>query len=200
MQNKKRAAKKSHGPETVKKIQTQNRYEILREPQEVRNPIILTSIQSQPKKPKEAYESKVRDSHDTLKPSQGKYPNPKNTFQEENKKLKEDTSNTQRTRDEDMDLGGLDLVGIETTCSNKALERIFPQQITLLEKAIIKAKAMKSLGVSVESLKDPEGKKEAKKETHGMHSNVQRIQMIGSQLVASGQYPTIDAALSPTNK
>ena len=163
VQNKKRAAKISQGPETIKKIQTQNRYEILREPQEVRNPIILTSIQSQPEKKKEVDESKVRESHDTLEPSQGKYPKPKNPFQEENKKLKEDTSNTQRTRDEDMDLGGLDLVGLESACSDKAPERIIPQQITLLEKAIIKAKEMKSLGVLAESLKDPEWKKNAKK-------------------------------------
>ena len=65
---------------------------------------------------------------------------------------------------------------------------------------IIKAKAMKSLGVSAKSLKDQEGKKKDKKETRGRYSNVQRIQMIGAQLVASGQYPTIDVALSPTNK
>ena len=99
-----------------------------------------------------------------------------------------------------MEIGDLDLVGIETTCSNMAPERIVPQQVTLLEKAIIKAKAMNSLGVSAESLKDQEWKKKEKKETHGRYSNVKRIQMIGAQLVASGKYPTIDAALSPTNK
>ena len=135
-----------------------------------------------------------------LKPSQGRDPNPTSQVQEENKTLKEDTSNTQRTGYEYMDLGGLDLVGLESAYSDKALERIVPQQITLLEKAIIKAKAMKSLGVSTKSLKDPEGKKKAKKETRCKHSNVQRIQMIGAQLVASGQYLTIDATLSPTNK
>ena len=59
---------------------------------------------------------------------------------------------------------------------------------------------MKSLGVSAESLRDLEGNKNAKKETHRRNSNVQRIQMIGARLVASGKYPTIDAALSPTNK
>ena len=59
---------------------------------------------------------------------------------------------------------------------------------------------MKFLAVSAKSLKDLEGKKKAKKETRGRHSNVQRIQMVGAQLVASGQYPTIDATLSPTNK
>ena len=60
-----------------------------------------------------------------------------------------------------MDLGGLDLVGLESACSDKAPERIVLQQITLLEKAIIKAKAMKSLVVLAESLKDPEGQKKS---------------------------------------
>ena len=59
---------------------------------------------------------------------------------------------------------------------------------------------MKSLGVLAESLKDQEGKKKSKKETRGRYSNVQKIEMIGAQLVASGKYPTIDETLSPTNK
>ena len=59
---------------------------------------------------------------------------------------------------------------------------------------------MKFLGVLVKSLKDQEGKRKVKKETRGIHSNVQRIQMVGDQQVASRQYPTIYAALSPTNK
>ena len=62
-----------------------------------------------------------------------------------------------------MEIGDLDLVGIEATCSVVVTNKIIPQQITLLEKTIIKAKEMKSLGVSVESLKDPEGKRKAKK-------------------------------------
>ena len=59
---------------------------------------------------------------------------------------------------------------------------------------------MKFLGVSSESLKDPNGKKKWKKETQGRHSNVQRIKMVEDLLVASGKYPTIDATLSPANK
>ena len=99
-----------------------------------------------------------------------------------------------------MEMGEFDLVGIETACSDMAPERSVPQQVTLLEKAIIKAKVMNSLGVSTESLKDREGMKKEKKETCGRYRNFQRIQMIGAQLVASGKYPNIDAALSPTNK
>ena len=99
-----------------------------------------------------------------------------------------------------MEIGDMDLVGLETTCSEKVPEKILPQQVTLLEKAIIKAKSMKFLGVSVEPLKDPNGKKKGNKENRGRHSNVQRIKMVGAQLVASRQYPTIDATLSPVNK
>ena len=58
-----------------------------------------------------------------------------------------------------MEIGDLDLVGLETTCSEMAPESIIPQQFTLLEYEIIKAKEMNSLGFSAESLKDQEGKK-----------------------------------------
>ena len=114
--------------------------------------------------------------------------------------MKEDNKNTQEVEEEEMEIGDLDLVGLETACSVKILEKIIPHQGTLLEKAIIKAKSMKFLGVSTKSLKDPKGKRKVKKETRGRHSNVQRIQMVGAQLVALGNYPTIDATLSPTNK
>ena len=47
-----------------------------------------------------------------------------------------------------MEIGDIDMVGLEMTCSEKVPKKIFPQQITLLEKAIIKAKLMKFLAVS----------------------------------------------------
>ena len=114
--------------------------------------------------------------------------------------MKEDNNNTQEVEEEEMEIGDLDLVGLETACSVKIPEKIIPHQVTLLEKAIIKSKSMKFLGLSTESLKDPKGKRKVKKEYRGRHSNVQRIEMVGTQLVASRRYPTIDAALPPTNK
>ena len=63
-----------------------------------------------------------------------------------------------------MEIGDLDLVGLEMTCSEKVPEKILPQQVKLLEKMIIKAKSMKFLGVSSESLNDPDGKKKGMKE------------------------------------
>ena len=53
-----------------------------------------------------------------------------------------------------MEIWDLDLVGLETAYFELAPERIVPQQVTLLEKETIKAKAMKYLGVLIESLKD----------------------------------------------
>ena len=86
-----------------------------------------------------------------------------------------------------MEIGDMDLVGLEIACSKKVPEKVLPQQVTLLEKAIIKAKSMKFLGISAEPLKDPDGKKKGKKENRGRHSNVQRIKMVGTQVVASGK-------------
>ena len=63
-----------------------------------------------------------------------------------------------------MEIGDLDLAGLEIACSEKVPENIPPQQLTLLEKMIIKHKLMKFLGVSSESLKNPNNKKKRKKE------------------------------------
>ena len=98
-----------------------------------------------------------------------------------------------------MEIGDLDLEGLEVACFDKIPTQIPPQQVSLLEKAIIHAENMKSLGVVVESLKESNGKMKIKKENRGRQSNVQRIKVVGAQLVASGQHPTIDATLSPSS-
>ena len=127
VQNKKRAAKKSHDPETFKKVQTQKGYEVLQEPQEVINPINLINSQNHPEKPKEVDAPNISDAKDSPKLPQEKDPNPKLQLQEENQALKEDTSNTHEIGEEEMEIGYLDLVGLETTCSNKVPERIASQ-------------------------------------------------------------------------
>ena len=101
---------------------------------------------------------------------------------------------------EDMGIGDLDLDGLEDSRSNKNPTRIPPQQVSLLEKAIIQAKNSSSLGVVFESLKVMDGKKSQKKEKQGRPSNVQRIKVIGVQLVDLGKYPTIYVALSSAPK
>ena len=100
----------------------------------------------------------------------------------------------------DMEIGDLDLDRLEATCSDKDPTKIPLQQVSLLEKAIIQAKNANNLGVVTESLKVIEGKgKNSKKDKRGRPSNVQRIKVIGEQLVTSGQYPTIDPSFSPSN-
>ena len=97
-----------------------------------------------------------------------------------------------------MEIGNLDLDRMEAACSNQDPSLIPPQQVSLLEKAIIQANNASSLGVVAESLKVIEGKKNTKKDKRGRPSNVQRIRAIGEQLVASGKNPTINATLSPS--
>ena len=99
---------------------------------------------------------------------------------------------------QDMEIGDIDLDRMEAACYDQDPAKIPLHQVSLLEKVIIQAKNMNTLGVMTESLKVTEGKgKNTKKDKRGRSSNVQRIKAIGEQLVASEQYPTLDAALSP---
>ena len=59
---------------------------------------------------------------------------------------------------------------------------------------------MNFLGITYESLKDPDRKKKGKKDKRGRPGNLQRIKSVGVKLVASGQYPTIDATFSPATQ
>ena len=68
------------------------------------------------------------------------------------------------TYGEEMEIGDIDLDGLEVACSKKVPEQISFQQVTLLEKTIIQAKAMKFLGVATRSFKDLDGKKKGKRE------------------------------------
>ena len=109
-------------------------------------------------------------------------------------------SGSREVATEDMEIGDLDLDRLEATCFDKDPTKIPLQQVSLLEKAIIQAKNANNLGVVMESLKVTKGKgKNSKKDKRGRPSNVQRIKVIEEQLVMSGQYPTIDATLSPSN-
>ena len=57
--------------------------------------------------------------------------------------------------------------GLEVACSDNTPSQIPPQQVSLLEKAIIKEKNMKFLGVTIKSLKEPDRKKKTKKKSRG---------------------------------
>ena len=66
---------------------------------------------------------------------------------------------------EDMEIGDMDLEGLEATFSHKIPTQSTPQQVSFLEKVIFQAKNMNSLGVVVESLKDTDGKKKQKRKS-----------------------------------
>ena len=120
--------------------------------------------------------------------------------QEDTKETNRNENTLTETEGDEMELGDLDLEGLEVACSAKLPEHIPSQQVSLLEKEIIKMKTVNFLRITSESLKDPDGKKKGKKEKRGRHNNVQRIQLVGAKLVALGQYPTIDVALYPSTK
>ena len=63
------------------------------------------------------------------------------------------------TENEEIDLGELDLDGIEKVCDNLSEGYIPTKQITLLQEAIVKTKRVQGLGVVSEPLKGGEGKK-----------------------------------------
>ena len=91
-------------------------------------------------------------------------------------------------KNEDMDLGELDLDGIKKACDNLSKGYIPLKQITLLQEAIVKMKGVRELGVVFEPMKGNKGKK------RGRRPNAQRIRDAGGKLVASGKYPTIEEA------
>ena len=57
-----------------------------------------------------------------------------------------------------MELGELDLEGIEKSCANPKTEYISFSQIVLLKEALIKSKVARGLGVVSDSMKGGEGK------------------------------------------
>lgn len=87
---------------------------------------------------------------------------------------------------EDMELGELDLEGIEKACDNLKDSYIPFQQLVLFKEALIKSKGARGLGVVSDPMKGGEGKR------RGQRTNAQRIQHVGGRLMASGQYPAIN--------
>ena len=60
---------------------------------------------------------------------------------------------------EDMELGEIDLDGIEKACANPKTGYISFSQIALLKEALIKSKGVRGLGVVSDSMKGGEGKR-----------------------------------------
>ena len=84
-------------------------------------------------------------------------PSMKISTQEDTQGTNKNDNMVRETDGEEMEIGDLDLEGLEVACSEKVPEQIPPQQVYLLEKEIIKEKTMKFLGIKSESLKDLDG-------------------------------------------
>ena len=83
--------------------------------------------------------------------------------QGENQEINKNVNIVTEIDGEEMEIGDIDLDGLEGECSKKIPEQIPPKQVLLLEKAIIKEKNINFLGIMFESLKDPDGEKEREK-------------------------------------
>ena len=95
----------------------------------------------------------------------------------------------------DMDIGELDLEGIEQSCAKKGKGYILQQQVCLLKKAILRVRENNQLGISLGSHKENKHKYEEPSKKMGRKQNKQRVEEVGRRMVESGQYPTIKVAL-----
>ena len=89
-----------------------------------------------------------------------------------------------------MDIGDLDLEGIEKACSDKAHGYVPQEHVSLLKEAIIKAKFSNSLGIKLGSFKEKKSGEDSYKKL-GCKSNKHRVVDVGRGLVDSGQYPKV---------
>ena len=96
---------------------------------------------------------------------------------------------------EDMDIGDLDLDGIEQYCEDVEKGYVPQEQVVLLKEEIIKEMETNHIGINPSSHKDYKINHEEIVRNPGRKSNRKRIATIGLKLVESGQYPTIRASL-----
>ena len=94
-----------------------------------------------------------------------------------------------------MDIGELDLEGIEKSCAEKDKGYVPQEQVSLLKESILKTKTSNSLGINSRSFKETKKIVEECGRKPGHNSNKQRVADVGRRLVESGQYQTIKAAL-----
>lgn len=97
---------------------------------------------------------------------------------------------------EGLELGELDLEGLEAAVAKNKSREISPSQVSLLEKAILMVKTHHQLGMLGGSPKEIEGKKKWKGDKRGRPTCAQIIHNVGQKLINSGKYPTIEAALN----
>ena len=99
----------------------------------------------------------------------------------------------------DIELGDLDLVGLEDACKNNTFQDIAPKQIQMLTDILHNAKANKKLSIVTTTPKETKkGTKKSKK--RGRKTALKRIANMGTILVESGQYSQLTEIfpLNPT--
>ena len=106
----------------------------------------------------------------------------------------------EEAKDEEMELGELDLDAIEAECGKKGKGYVPRRQIELLQEAIIKAGAHPNLGIDPDPQTGYKRKSPEEEKCRGRKSNKQRIAELGVKLIESGQYPTIRVAFSEVSK
>jgi acetate kinase len=95
----------------------------------------------------------------------------------------------------DLDLGELDLLGLEDACKKHAFHTIAPKQIHLLKEVLNKAKCVARLGIQNNPPIDlKKVVKDLKK--RGCKTDLQRIASLGSRLVESGKYAQLTELFS----
>ena len=96
---------------------------------------------------------------------------------------------------EEMDIGELDLEGIEEAYSDKVKGYVPQEHAILLKEAILKAKFSSSLGINSGSFKETKKSGEDNARKPDRKFNKHRVVDVGRWLVDSGQYLTIRASL-----
>ncbi len=88
----------------------------------------------------------------------------------------------------EVDLGGLDLEGMEKACENLKELDFSPQQVNLLSEVIRKTKVPFPLEISEEDPKETENKRKLEGGKRGRKNSLEKLGYIGANLVAFGQY------------
>jgi hypothetical protein len=87
----------------------------------------------------------------------------------------------------DLDLGDLDLHGMEDAFQRHTLNSISTKKIQLLKEALHKSRDRDKLGI--QNIQQKELKRAVKDiKKHGCKTDLQRINTLGTMIVESGQY------------
>jgi len=184
--NKRKAPKKLQNSEVTRKINTSNSFDVLakvpeegntQDPPEIQADMAVATKDRQGSPNEGAAKGR----------SQGSNDNPE-VPEDEETHMEEDEAG-------EIELGELDLDGIEAACADKGAGYVPFRQVQLLKEAILKLKPPPKLGVGEVTLKEIRKKFKETGNRRGRKTDNQRIKEAGVRMVESGMYPTIKEAL-----